>query len=469
MCRSSKSGHYLRVMEGRHDLVTDAFWRAEAGSREIPRMSRQLPSWTSCRRLLGRHVGRPTRLERAITVAEIRKLAMRRAPRPIFDYVDGGAEDELSLRENREAYDKIRFLPKVFRDVSSLQTSTTLLGAPSALPIALGPTGFTRMVHCTGELGVAWAANRARVPYTLATLGTTSPADIAHMTPDTARWFQLYPHKDHAATERLIAAAESHGYGVLMVTLDTSVIGSKRRDQRHGLTIPPTITARTLAEMALRPAWCWDILTTAPLGFDTLQPDDGASFTAALDGLFMQGITVEFMQWLRRRWSKTLVVKGISNVADAELAFALDVDAIVLSNHGGRQLDRATAPITLVSEVRRAVGPDREILIDSGIRSGVDVAAAIASGANGCLIGRAYLYGLMAAGPRGVARVIDIIDGELRRTMSLLGARTIAELTPDLLANGPRSRPGEQAHSSADQSGFPLSAVNNTFTEQRSS
>lgn len=354
-------------------------------------------------------------------------------PRAIFDFIDGGAEDEISLAGNRAGLDAVRFVPRLFGDVSDVDTGTELLGRAVSMPLAIGPTGWTRLAHPAGELGAAWAANEAGVPYTLATLGTVSPRDVQQVTPDVARWFQLYPQKDAHANEDLVASVEHLGFEAIMVTIDTAVIGLRRKDKRNGLTVPPSLRTRTVAEMMLRPRWFLDVLTTPPMGFRTLDSSQEGAFTDALDALFMQGVTIEFLQRLRERWPKKLIVKGISSVHDAELAFSLGVDAIVLSNHGGRQLDRAVAPITVLPQIRTAVGPDREVLIDGGIRSGVDIAATVASGATGCLIGRAYMYGLMAGGPQGVARTLEILGEEFRRTMQLLGARSVADLTSSLL------------------------------------
>jgi L-lactate dehydrogenase (cytochrome) len=400
-----------------------------------------------------RRQGTTGQLARALTIEDIRALAKRKVPRSVFDYVDGAAEDEISMRANRAAFDAKRFDPRVLRDVSQVDLTTTMLGERSHLPFALAPTGFTRMVHRDGEAGVAWAANKARIPYTLATLGTASPEQIAQLTPDTPRWFQLYAQKDQGANRALVDEVARQGYTALMVTVDTSVIGAKRRDIRSGLTIPPTVSAKTFVNMAVHPSWWWGLLTTQPLGFESLRSDNSSLF-GTMDNLFMQGVPLDFLAWLRHNWPGKLVVKGISSVADARLAYSVGADAVVLSNHGGRQLDRAAPPIDVVRRLREDVGNDAEILLDSGIRSGLDMAIAIASGANSCLIGRPYLYGVMAGGARGVQRVIEILETELRRTMQLLGVTSVAELTPDLLFE---FRAGETGSSNTVQQNKELS------------
>jgi L-lactate dehydrogenase (cytochrome) len=409
-----------------------------------PQVARHVPRWSEVKPLLGldrRRQGTSGQLARALTIEDIRALAKRKVPRSVFDYVDGAAEDEISMRANRAAFDAKRFDPRVLRDVSQVDLTTTMLGERSDLPFALAPTGFTRMVHRDGEAGVAWAANKARIPYTLATLGTASPEQIAQLTPDTPRWFQLYAQKDQGANRALVDEVARHGYTALMVTVDTSVIGAKRRDIRSGLTIPPTVSARTFVNMAVHPSWWWNLLTTQPLGFESLRSDNSSLF-GAMDNLFMQGIPLDFLAWLRDNWPGKLVVKGISSVDDARLAYSVGADAVVLSNHGGRQLDRTVPPIEVVRRLRENVGADAEILLDSGIRSGLDVAIAIASGANSCLIGRPYLYGVMAGGAKGVQRVIEILEAELRRTMQLLGVTSVTELTPDLLFESRAGEPG---------------------------
>ncbi|MFC8177253.1 alpha-hydroxy-acid oxidizing protein [Rhodococcus sp. NPDC057297] len=398
---------------------------------ERPKPKRQLPNLQQAAQLLGLTQRRTRRsaLDRILSVEEMRVRARKRVPRSIFDYVDGAAEEEITLRANRDAFQRLRFHPTALNDVSDPDTRSNILGDTVGMPLALAPTGFTRMVHREGEIGVAWAANRAEIPYTLATLGTASAQDICKVTPRVPRWFQLYAHKSEQANLHLLATARTHGFDTLVVTVDTAVIGSKRRDLRSGLTVPPTVSPRTFVDMAVHPRWWTGALTGAPLGFDALG-SSGESMFADLNSQFRQGIDATFLRWIRTEWSGKLVIKGIVSPSDACTAFELGADGIVLSNHGGRQLDRTIPPVTALPAIRRAVGPTRTILLDSGIRSGADIVAALCLGADACMIGRPYLYGLMAGGAPGVDRVLSILRDDIVRTMRLLGVQRLSDLGP---------------------------------------
>jgi L-lactate dehydrogenase (cytochrome) len=375
------------------------------------------------------------RLGRAQDVADLRELARRRSPRAVFDYVDGAAEDEISLRRAREAFSRVEFRPRVLRDVSVVDPSTTILWARSGMPLALAPTGFTRMMHHEGEPAVARAAAAAGVPYALSTLGTTSPEELRATAPHTDSWFQLYLWKDRAASDELVDRVAAAGYTTLVLTVDTPVAGARRRDVRNGLTIPPTLTARTVADMARHPAWWLNLLTTPPLEFASLRSWDGT--VAELVGHVLDASAgPDLLAHLRDRWPGRLVVKGVQGVADARLVVDAGADAVVVSNHGGRQLDRAPTPLELLPDVVGAVGDRAEVLVDTGITSGADVVAAVAMGATACLVGRAYLYGLMAGGERGVARSLQILEAEVVRTMQLLGATTVEELAGRAVLRG---------------------------------
>ena len=354
-------------------------------------------------------------------------MARRRVPVPVFDYVDGAAGSEASLRRSRAAYARVEFTPRVLRDVRDVDLTTQVLGQRSALPFALAPTGFTRMMHHLGEPAVASVAGEVGIPYALSTLGTTSIEDLAAAAPGTRRWFQLYVWRDRDASEALVRRAAEAGYDTLILTVDTAVGGIRRRDVRHGLTIPPQLTARTLAQMAIRPRWWANVLTTEPLEFATLTSTGGTVgelLTRVLDG----SMTMTDVAWLRSVWPGTLMVKGVQSVADARLLADAGVDAIVLSNHGGRQVDRGNVPLELLPDVVDAVGDRLEVHIDGGITSGADIVAALAMGATGTLVGRAYLYGLMAGGTDGVRRAVDILAAEIRTTMQLVGVRSVEEL-----------------------------------------
>ena len=401
--------------------------------------ARRLPRPSELRPLLGAGAPRRSRLERAADVADVRELARRRTPRPVFDYVDGAAEDERSAAASRRAFDEIVFTPRVMRDVAQVGPTTQLLGERASMPLVLAPTGFTRMMHTAGEPAVAAAAASAGIPYALSTMGTTSPERLAADSPGADLWFQLYVWQDRARSEELLARASASGFRVLVVTLDVPVAGARLRDDRNGLTIPPRLSLRTLAGFARHPRWAYDALTTEPLSFASFS-DRPADLTSIINTMFDPSVTWADVEWLRRQWSGPLVLKGIQHVDDARRAVDAGADALVLSNHGGRQLDRAIAPLDLLPDVVTAVGGRTEIYLDGGVRSGADVAAAVALGADACLVGRPYLYGLMAGGQGGVQRVLDIFQGEFTRTLRLLGARDVAELRDDRVAASGGSR-----------------------------
>ena len=393
---------------------------------------RRLPRWSELSPLL--KVQPPAfgakRVETAADLGDLRYLARRRTPRPVFDYVDGGAGDEVTLRRNRQAWSRVEFRPSVLRDVSKVDPSTTLLGGPSALPLAFAPTGFTRMMHHVGEPAVARVAERVGLPYALSTMGTTSLEDLAAAAPGARRWFQLYLWQDRDASKDFVARASAAGYEALMLTVDTPVGGQRLRDVRNGLTIPPALTLRTLADFAGHPAWWVNLLTTEPLRFASLE-SWGGTVAELADKVFDPAATLDDVRWLREVWGGKLVVKGIQGADDARAVVDAGVDAVVVSNHGGRQLERAPVPLEVLPEVVAAVGDRAEVLVDGGVTSGADVVAAVALGAHGVLIGRAYLYGLMAGGERGVDRVVQILDAGVRRTMQMLGVTSVAELGPD--------------------------------------
>lgn len=391
---------------------------------------RRVPRWSEVCDLIGRPDPERSllqrRLDRCASVIDVRAMARRRVPRAVFDYTDGAAMSEASLRRARAAFRRVEFTPRVMRDVSEVDLSTTILGATSALPFALAPTGFTRMMHHVGEPAVASVAGRVGIPYGLSTLGTTSIEDLAAAAPDTRRWFQLYVSRDRRQAEDLMQRAADSGYDTLVLTVDTAVGGIRYREVRNGLTIPPALTVRALAGMAVRPRWWFDALTTEPLRFATLESTDGTVgdlLTRVLD----PGITGADIEWIRQHWIGRILIKGIQSVEDAVLAADLGVDGIVLSNHGGRQVDLGTVPLELLPDVAAAVGGRVQVGIDGGILSGTDIVAALAFGADFTLVGRAYLYGLMAGGEDGVQRVVDILTKEIRTTMQLIGVRSIEE------------------------------------------
>ncbi|MFF5988932.1 alpha-hydroxy acid oxidase [Prauserella flavalba] len=376
-------------------------------------------------------VANPTdrRLAAAHTIADLRTIARRRTPRAVFDYTDGAAELEDSLRRARQAFRGVEFRPNVLRGVSDVDTSVEVLGRRSELPFAFAPTGFTRMMHHEGESAVARVAQRSGIPYALSTMGTTSIEDVASAAPEARKWFQLYVWRDHGAGAELMRRAWDSGYDTLLLTVDTPVGGARLRDMRNGLTIPPALTLRTFVDGALHPAWWFNLLTTEPLLFASLTSWGGTA-AELIDEMFDPTLGYDDLAWVRESWPGKLVVKGIQNPADARDVVKAGAEAVVLSNHGGRQLDRAPTPLELLPPTLDTVGGDAEVWVDTGILSGGDIVAALAMGADLCLVGRAYLYGLMAGGERGVQRAVDILRGEIVRTMQLLGARTIGALNP---------------------------------------
>jgi L-lactate dehydrogenase (cytochrome) len=351
-------------------------------------------------------------------------------PRAVFDYVDGAAETEASLRRSREAYERIELVPSVLRDVSTVDLSTTILGRPAALPLAFAPTGFTRLMHHDGEPAVARVAGSLGIPYALSTLGTTSPENLAAAAPDTNRWFQLYLWYDRDAGIELVRRAHAAGFSALVLTVDTPVAGARLRDVHNGFTIPPSLSVRTLLDIALHPGWWANLLTTEPLRFAAFTETAG-TVADLINRVFDATITIADLGWLRDVWTGPIVVKGITAVADACAVVDAGADAVVVSNHGGRQLDRAPTPLEQLPAIAAAVGDRAEVYVDGGIQSGADVVAAVALGARAALVGRAYLYGLMAGGERGVTRVGELLRTEAIRTMRLLGVRRVSELTPD--------------------------------------
>ena len=397
-------------------------------------VGRRLPRWSEVEELARprRPAGDATdrRLARAASIGDLRELARRRVPRAVFDYTDGAAGAEIALRRSREAFHRVEFRPSVLRDVSAVDPSTVLLGRPSALPLAFAPTGFTRLMHTEGETAVARVAERVGIPHALSTMGTTTIEALAAAAPSVRRWFQLYLWRDREASAALVERAGAAGYEALVLTVDTPVAGPRLRDVRNGFTIPPALTARTVANAARHPRWWIDLLTTEPLEFASLR-SWGGTVAELADRVFEPAATLDDVRALRETWAGALVVKGVQTAEDAQAVVDAGADAVVVSNHGGRQLDRAPTPLEELPAVVRAVGDRAEVLLDGGITDGADVVAAVALGARGCLVGRAYLYGLMAGGERGVQRAADLLAGEITRTLQLLGVASTAELTPD--------------------------------------
>jgi L-lactate dehydrogenase (cytochrome) len=369
------------------------------------------------------------RLASALTIDDLRRLAKRRTPKAAFDYTDGAAEEELSLGRARQAFKDVEFHPTILRDVAEVDTGADVLGGRVALPFGIAPTGFTRLMHTEGEVAGAHAAARAGIPFSLSTLGTTSIEDVKAANPNGRNWFQLYMWKDRERSMALVERAAAAGYDTMLATVDVPVAGARLRDTRNGMSIPPALTFRTVLDAVPHPRWWFDLLTTEPLSFASLDRWPG-TVAQYLDTMFDPTLTFDDLAWIKSQWPNKLVVKGIQTLDDAKAVVDLGVDGIVLSNHGGRQLDRAPVPFELLPTVARELGDDTEIVLDTGIMSGADIVAAIALGARFTLVGRAYLYGLMAGGEAGVDRAIEILADQVRRTMRLLGVKCLEELTP---------------------------------------
>ncbi|WP_133148009.1 alpha-hydroxy acid oxidase [Mycobacterium lehmannii] len=381
------------------------------------------------------------RLAAALTIEDLRRIAKRRTPKAAFDYTDGAAEEELSLARARQAFRDIEFHPTILRDVSSVDTSATVLGGHVAQPFGIAPTGFTRLMHTEGETAGARAAARAGIPFALSTLGTASIEDVKQANPHGRNWFQLYMWKDRDRSMALVERAAAAGYDTLLVTVDVPVAGARHRDTRNGMSIPPALTLRTVLDAVPHPRWWFDLLTTEPLSFASLDRWPG-TVAEYLDTMFDPKVNFDDLVWIKKQWPNKLVVKGIQTLDDARTVVGLGVDGIVLSNHGGRQLDRAPVPFHVLPSVAAELGDATEILLDTGVMSGADVVAAVALGARFVLVGRAYLYGLMAGGEAGVDRAVEILSQQVRRTMQLLGVTSLSELGPGHVTQLHRLRPG---------------------------
>jgi L-lactate dehydrogenase (cytochrome) len=399
------------------------------------------------------------RLESALTIEDLRRIAKRRTPTAPFDYCDGSAESEISIRRARQAWRDIEFHPSILRDVSEVDTSVDVLGRRSALPFGIAPTGFTRMLQTEGEAGGVTAAAEAGIPFSLSTMGTASIEDVAiagrKVDENPRLWFQLYMWKDRERSMALVNRAAQAGYETLLVTVDVPVAGARLRDKRNGMTIPPSLSVRTVVDALPRPAWWINFLTTEPLAFASLDRWSG-TVAELTNTLFDPTVTFEDLEWVRAQWPGKFVVKGVQSVSDAVALAELGVDGIVLSNHGGRQLDRAPIPFHLLPDVvaeYAGATMSPELWVDTGILSGADVVAALALGARFALVGRAYLYGLMAGGKEGVDRAIDILRTEAERTMRLLGVTRTDDLNPEHVTQLERLAPRPRAAASSPRTG----------------
>lgn len=368
------------------------------------------------------------RLNECNSIADLRRRARWRLPSPVFTYLENGAEDELTRHANLAAFERYRLVPRALVDVSRVDLGTTILGSPVKLPILVAPTGFTRLFHPDGELAVARAAAAAGIWYSLSTYGSESVEAVASVG-ENPKLFQLYCQSDQSLQDRIIDSVDRAGYEALCVTVDTATIGNREGVVRSGLMRPPVPPPATIARLLRNPWWLARLLRDRRPELAVF----GATRSAVHEYSPDPSFDWKSLERLRRRWPRKLVLKGILSPADARRAADLGVDAVIVSNHGGRQLDRTPATLDVLPEIVGEVGPEIEILVDGGIRRGSDIATALALGAKGCLVGSGFIYGLAAGGEAGVTRAIKILKLELRRTMTLLGAPTLADLDPELL------------------------------------
>lgn len=395
------------------------------------RVDRQWPRVSEVRELL--QFRRPElspvkrRLAAALTIDDLRRMARRTTPRAVFDYVDGAADAGITAERNRRAFVDTVFVPEALHTVADPDLSTTLLGRRLTMPMVFAPTGYTRMMHHAGEAAVARVAHRNGLPYALSTVGTSTVEEIRDAAPEGNNWFQLYLTNQQALNHDLIDRALDAGCTTVVLTIDTAVGGNRLLDVRNGLTIPPTLTAKTFLDMSRFPSWWVNKLTTRPIDFASVRDFPGSSAdVAAL--LFDPGLNDEDLVWLRRKWPHDILVKGILNPADARRVIELGANGVIVSNHGGRQLDRTPATLDALPAIREALGPEATILLDSGVRTGQDIVASLAMGANAVMVGRAYLYGLMTGGERGVERAAEILRSEYQRTLQLLGLNATSKI-----------------------------------------
>jgi L-lactate dehydrogenase (cytochrome) len=365
----------------------------------------------------------------ALNLRELEELAREKLTAMAYGYYASGALEEVTLRENIAAWARLPLHYRVLVDVSNRDLSTTVLGTPVSMPVLVAPTAFHKLVCPDGELATARAASRAGTVMILSSLSNTRVEEVCAAAEHGPVWFQLYVYRDRAAGADLAARAKAAGFEALLVAVDAPVSGARLRDKRNGFAIPPALTLKSMADISLHPAWWMNLLTTEPLKFASFASWD-RTVGELMDYLLDPTMTIADLEWMRSIWAGPLVIKGIQTVEDARRVVDAGADAVVLSNHGGRQLDRAPVPLRLVPDVVGAVGDRAEVYVDTGIMSGADIAAAVALGATGALVGRAYLYGLMAGGEQGVDRAAEILTSELIRTMQLLGASDVSELGP---------------------------------------
>ena len=379
------------------------------------------------------------KLSKAADVGDLRTMAKKRMPAGCFDYIDGAAQDEVTAVNNVSSYKNYYFRPRVLRDVAAISTTTTLLGGQIPFPVMIAPTGFDRIAHSQGELAVARAAKRAGIPYSLSTMGTRSIEEVAEVN-DGRKWFQVYVWRDKPLLKEMLERAAASGYEGIMITVDTAVLGRRERDVRRGFSLPPKVGLDTIIDGIRHPRWTSDFLRAEPIQFANVKGSsavgDGSTPVTLSDYInsqFDPALSWSDIEWFRDNWPGMIMIKGVQTVEDAEIAADMKLDGVILSNHGGRQLDYAPSPIDLVAPVADAVGDRTAVICDGGVRRGSDIVKAVAMGADACMIGRAYFYALGAAGERGVDWVLEFLRAGVEHTMALSGVGSIDDLTRDLI------------------------------------
>ena len=379
------------------------------------------------------------KLSKAADVGDLRTMAKKRMPAGCFDYIDGAAQDEVTAVNNVSSFKNYYFRPRVLRDVAAISTTTTLLGGQIPFPVMIAPTGFDRIAHSQGELAVARAAKRAGIPYSLSTMCTRSIEEVAEVN-DGRKWFQVYVWRDKPLLKEMLERAAASGYEGIMITVDTAVLGRRERDVRRGFSLPPKVGLDTIIDGIRHPRWTSDFLRAEPIQFANVKGSsavgDGSTPVTLSDYInsqFDPALSWSDIEWFRDNWPGMIMIKGVQTVEDAEIAADMKLDGVILSNHGGRQLDYAPSPIDLVAPVADAVGDRTAVICDGGVRRGSDIVKAVAMGADACMIGRAYFYALGAAGERGVDWVLEFLRAGVEHTMALSGVGSIDDLDRDLI------------------------------------
>ena len=376
-------------------------------------------------------------LDRCYSIADLRKLAKRRIPAPVFNYMDGAAEDEITLRRNSSSFEQYQLVPRVLRDVSNVDASTSILGQHSSLPLLLSPTGMSRLFHYKGENAVSKAAQKAGLIYTLSSMSTFSIEEVAAFS-DGPKWFQIYVWRDRELLKSFFERCRNSGYKALCLTVDVPVFGQRERDLKSGLTIPPELTFRTMFDTLMRPEWLWQYLTSSRMELANVRGHSSVSNSAFVlaeytNTQFDPSVNWDAAEWMIKEWGGEFAIKGIISNEDAKRAVDIGASAIIVSNHGGRQLDHSPACFDVLEEVVDAVNGQAEVILDGGIRRGTDVIKALALGAKACMIGRSYLYGLGAGGEKGVDRALGLLRDEILRNMALMGVKSVDEIDKSCL------------------------------------